>query len=82
MQRGFSPVTAAAQARGVLASLVDQQANLLAFLDCFLLLIPVALAGEKAPWPPLHPENKTPRPRPGRACALKTLPEQGSAAFG
>jgi DHA2 family multidrug resistance protein len=44
-QLGESPVSALAKARGVIGSLVDQQANLLSFLDCFLLLIPVALAG-------------------------------------
>jgi DHA2 family multidrug resistance protein len=45
MQRGESATEALAQARGVIASLVDQQANLLSFLDCFMLLIPVALTG-------------------------------------
>jgi len=45
LQRGESPVDALDKARGVIASLVDQQANLLAFLDCFMLLIPVALTG-------------------------------------
>jgi DHA2 family multidrug resistance protein len=45
LQRGESPTDAVAKAHGVLASLVNQQANLLGFLDCFLLLIPVALIG-------------------------------------
>jgi MFS transporter, DHA2 family, multidrug resistance protein len=48
MQRGESTTEALAKARGVIASLVDQQANLLSFLDCFMLLIPVALAGVAA----------------------------------
>ncbi len=42
--QGEAPVDALDKARGTIAALVDQQANLLAFLDCFLLLIPVALA--------------------------------------
>jgi DHA2 family multidrug resistance protein len=45
MQRGESTTEALSKARGVIASLVDQQANLLSFLDCFMLLIPVALTG-------------------------------------
>jgi DHA2 family multidrug resistance protein len=44
-QQGESASDALAKARGVIASMVDQQANLMAFLDCFLLLIPAALAG-------------------------------------
>jgi hypothetical protein len=43
--RGASPVGATAQAHGLIASMVGQQASLLGFLDCFLLLIPVALTG-------------------------------------
>jgi DHA2 family multidrug resistance protein len=44
-QQGDSATGALIQARAVIASLVDQQANLMGFLDCFLLLIPVAWAG-------------------------------------
>jgi DHA2 family multidrug resistance protein len=44
-QQGEAPVDAITKAQAVIASTVDQQANLLSFLDCFILLIPVALAG-------------------------------------
>ena len=45
LNQGESPTTALEKARALLASLVNQQANLLGFIDCFFLLIPVALVG-------------------------------------
>jgi DHA2 family multidrug resistance protein len=42
---GESAGRASTEALAIVSSLVNQQANLLAFIDCFLLLVPVAMAG-------------------------------------